>query len=470
MLYSLVLSVGVALAATALGGAVASARGGGPGMSGRLSAPLVLCWVLPPVAIGYGLTPLAARLARHESLLLLIYSIVVTCRLAALAGLAFICLPPPVPPEGQQSFRLALRGEGPLPRFIRTAVFAFRGGGMRVASVFLLVFILAFGEFDLASMMNVRRWTVAAFDVSSQGAPAVEVLRVYLWPCLVQLGVVVVFLAISACFLSRKRGESLSLDEPGNLGGRSGKLAGILSVVSAWGIFLVVAGYPLAVIAGGAAKGMSSVLQSPWMLKESAASFVFAAAASACAWFAAVVAAKLPMPTRAALAFPGLLGALPLGMSVMALFQTSPLASFRDTPIPLLTALACLLTPYAMAVVFLSESFADGESLHSAELAERLDGGSRLLLRWMLKWRGMAVMMALVFVIAYFELTVSAILAPLATPTLSVRLFNLAHYGENERLSATLLLASLPPLAVIALVAVPWRWGKRRKTMRGKDR
>jgi hypothetical protein len=213
-----------------------------------------------------------------------LYLIIVTCRLAALAGLAFLFLPKAVAPEALHAFNMASMDDGrgglaSLPRRIRFLIIS--GGGTRVASVFFLVFLVAFGDFELASMLNVQRWTTAAFDACSQGRSAAEVAETYAVPWLAQLLVATAFLA----FLPRGGGESLfTLDESGNVGKGPSRNLHRASLLAAWLIPAVAAGFPVFVICRGALKGLPGVLRSPWMLSETCSSFLFAAAAVTSAW------------------------------------------------------------------------------------------------------------------------------------------------------------------------------------------
>ena len=50
--------------------------------------------------------------------------------------------------------------------------------------------------------------------------------------------------------------------------------------------------------------------------------------------------------------------------------------------------------------------------------------------------------------------TVSSILAPTSMPTASVRLYNLAHYGQSEVLSAMVFAAALAPVVVLAVLSL----------------
>jgi len=466
---SLVSSLFVAVLGCALGAFVARPTRFGSVSRFRRAFPLLLCWSFPSVAIGYGFSPLTFKWVQNPLALEVLYHIVVICRLGALAGLAFIYLPETVSPESRRVFAVSSECAGfPWSLSRKSRFFVLGGVGVRVSVVFLLVFLGAFGEFELASMLNVHRWTTLAFDACAQGCSGVEIAGSYLVPCLIQSAVVAVVLCMLSVLVgsvARDGGRLLCLDEAGNVGGGAGNFRRALSAVSAWVCLILVVGLPGAVISRGALKGFFGVLSSPWMFSEVAASILFAVSGVACAWGVAVVATRVRSWKGKLLlllcAFPGLLGALPLSLLALSIFQTPLLVSLRDTPIPLVAVYAFLFLPYALAAVFLSDAFADGESIHSARLAGDLDGRVRRWLFWDLKIQSFALMMGLVFAFAYFELTASAILSPSAMPTIATRLFNLAHYGESERLSATILLVSLPPAALIAVLAAP-RFFRRR--------
>ena len=76
-------------------------------------------------------------------------------------------------------------------------------------------------------------------------------------------------------------------------------------------------------------------------------------------------------------------------------------------------------------------------------------GVRRLLWDLALSRRMAAV--GLVFLLAYFELTASALLAPIRFAPVFVRLHNLSHYGQTPILSLMLLAATLAPAALLAL-------------------
>ena len=73
-------------------------------------------------------------------------------------------------------------------------------------------------------------------------------------------------------------------------------------------------------------------------------SIVFAVGAVLCS---GVLALALPVPWLCVLSVPGLFGGLALGLFLLALFQTSWLASLYDTPLVLLLASTLLLLPPA---------------------------------------------------------------------------------------------------------------------------
>ena len=60
----------------------------------------------------------------------------------------------------------------------------------------------------------------------------------------------------------------------------------------------------------------------------------------------------------------------------------------------------------------------------------------------------------MLFIASYFDITLSSVLAPPRMPTIFTRLYNLLHYGQNMKLSATILLSILIPVIILAVSVV----------------
>jgi hypothetical protein len=140
---------------------------------------------------------------------------------------------------------------------------------------------------------------------------------------------------------------------------------------------------------------------------------------------------------------------------ILALFQTPPLRSVYDTPLPLLLALAILLLPLALLLGALRSS--PTPALH---IARQL--GSRRLL-WVMETRPQAAALGLLFCCAWFDFTASSILAPVGLTPVFARLHNLAHYGQTAVLSAMLLAAFAVPVLALMLVGATSRVIVRRQ-------
>jgi hypothetical protein len=109
------------------------------------------------------------------------------------------------------------------------------------------------------------------------------------------------------------------------------------------------------------------------------------------------------------------------------------------------------------------------ERLHLADLLGGSPVGavrrSAAALRYALRGRPRVMLAVLLFTLAYFELSASAILAPVAMTPMIVRLYNMMHYGQSAALSALVALFVAVPVitAVLALEARPlWARSIRR--------
>jgi ABC-type Fe3+ transport system permease subunit len=66
--------------------------------------------------------------------------------------------------------------------------------------------------------------------------------------------------------------------------------------------------------------------------------------------------------------------------------------------------------------------------------------------------------MVLLFVWAYWDLTASSILAPIGMTPVTVRLYNLMHYGQIAALSAMTCAAFAAPIFIFLLALGTRRW------------
>jgi len=95
-------------------------------------------------------------------------------------------------------------------------------------------------------------------------------------------------------------------------------------------------------------------------------------------------------------------------------------------------------------------------SLHLVRLMNKSPAARDLV--WRLSTNGKFWAMVLLFVWAYWDLTASAILAPIGMTPVTVRLYNLMHYGQIAALSAMTCAAFAAPILVFLLALGTRRW------------
>lgn len=374
-----------------------------------LLAPLLT----PSLLISYAAAPIAQHFT--GAALVAFYSALLTLKLASLAALARDFFPSPLSAEAAHCAHL-------LPRSaIERAWFTVRAAGPVPWATLSILFLIAFTDFELASLLAVKSWTVMLFDAHIGGLAVAESLRRVAWPVALELAILL------PTFLWLRRAHVAPAHAAG-----SARLAPLAALAA------LIAALPLARIVWLAVSGFTSLRTHSIFAADLLVSLGFAAGASLGAWLAV-----RRLPSWCAL--PGLLGALVLSLIILAGIQLPPLRWLRDTPIPLLAVEALLLAPIALLLRILLRSQEPREALHLARMA-----GSRRLL-WDLALAPRAAAVALLFTLAYFELTAASILAPLGMTPAFARLHNLAHYGQTAVLSAMLLAAVFAPATLLAL-------------------
>ena len=422
----------VAVLASALAGGLAAWLGARRGRENGWAWALLLAPLFtPPLLISYAYAQVALAAAPWGRELL--YLTVLTLKLTPVAVLVAVLLPSPLSAAALHLYRQQARpNTGQLLRFKLRA----SGEGLRLGAV--LVFLVAFADFELASLWSLRSWTVTIFDAQVGGLALGDTLRLAALPLAVQIGGLVL--------LARQRPSSV-------------KAAPVPRAERAWwpwvwlgAIAFFVTLLPVALLSGQAAAGLRALAEHFVLGREIGVSVLFAAAAAICAQALATITA--PRLTRA-LAAPGLLGALVLALLVLALFQTPLLCWAYDTPLPLVLALTALLLPLALLLRALWSR--RSPALHLA----RQSGHPQL--RWHLQTRPRALALGLLFGWAYFEFTAASILAPVGFTPVFARLHNLAHYGQTAALSAMLLAACAAPVLAVLLAGASMRWLPGRK-------
>jgi ABC-type Fe3+ transport system permease subunit len=442
-----------------------------PGRSSRLWRAVAWGAILAPflapgLLVGYSYSNFSLSLVRHPGWNEALYCLLIALRLAPVAAVALIFAPSAVSHEALYCRRLAAgrRGGGGL----REAVSFGIHGPLRVLTIaWAATFLLAFGEFELASLMGVRAWTVRLFDAHAGGLALSASLRLVLLPVVVQLLVLAV--ALPVLFAQCGSGKVMARGpQP-----RSA-LPRAAAVLWAAAACIVVVLIPAGIVLRGAAAGLRVAAQRPGLVREVGAGLLFGASAACLAFLAAGpfcgTAGGRGFQMRRAIAaalasLPGLLGALVVALVTVWLFQALA-PGLYDTPIPLIGALALVLLPFAILLRVLLTVLEPGESVYAAELLGAAAEGPvrrrRHYLLWQLRLEPRFWALFLLFCWGYLDLTASAILAPPGTTPVTVRLYNLMHYGRTEVLSAMLCIAVCVPVLIVVLAGGAGRLLNRR--------
>jgi len=406
----------------------------------------VFAWLLllapfftPPLLVSYGLARFSMALIvstwGHETL----YIGVLALKLIPVAVLLRTLLPSPLSAESRHVYRILAPAAGwPRVRFHLRAA----GHGPWIAGG--LVFLLAFADFELASLWAVKTWTMVIFDAQVGGYALGATLHLALWPLGVQL---VILTALGLRKNGRDAAPSASSVDASDQGRRRRGVP-----IASWCYLAISATFvcavPLAIVTSQAIAGLPSLFENFVLGSELGTSVGLAVIAAAAATLIATC-ARQSSALALLLVTPGLLGALIVSLLLLAFFQLPVLHAFYDTPLPLGLALTVLLLPLALLLAALW--LRPDPALHIA----RQIGSRRLI--WDLETRPRAIAAGILFCWAYFDFTASSILAPTGFTPVFVRLHNLAHYGQTAALSAMMLAAFATPILVLLLTGTAWR-------------
>ncbi len=494
-----------------------------PGQRTLLWTLLLTAFFTPALLTGYAYSKWSLALIRYPLWNEALYAALLTFRLIPVGGIILqFCPPPPLSPEGLHCARLAAERSGGPVRLRFLLPFAMRGEMRNALPVFCVVWLLAFQEFETASLMGTASWTVWLFDAQAGGIILGESLDRALLPMACQLLVIGLFAVFA---LQSRRLPSARRREPGRVSP--------LRDAAAWGVAVAAAAVatfiPLMLLGRDAVQGISGMLRSREMVREigiaGAFGLVSGLAAAALAYGvrrgmdrvrgaratvgddglqvdrgAKTEMAPQPRPlspheaawggtlgsgergeangTRSlrnagpgwimacvglAAMLPGLLGSLVVSLVVLRAFQWPVLNTLYDTPLPAVVALVWYLLPRAVLLQLLFGALSRQSNAHAAALlAHSASVHQRRAggeLVWRLRWRYQFLAAGILCVWGYLELTPVAILAPPGMTSAPVRLYNLMHYGRSYVVAAmTLVAMAVPPAVLVAAGGVRRVW------------
>lgn len=471
--WGLVRGAGIGIAALLLAVPVRAA------LSVRLKGVRHLTWLLllvpyltPVLLVGYAYYSFSLSLVHYPFWNQALYTLLLVMKLTPVAALVLYFYPPSLSPEALHCHRLLFHnsrqqtvGSKQGTRLLSTVyclLFRLRASGRVLSVAFALVFLFALGEFEMASLMGIRTWTVKLFDAQAGGLFLRKSLWLALLPIVFEAGLLGAVLAI--LFRSRRLRPASASRRPAPK--KSACIAGWSCLAAS---VVVVTVIPLLIVLRGTLDGFGVLIENFALGKDIVSSLFFAVPAAGIAyltagWFPGRLLSGKAVGTgfllSVLLSVPGLLGALLLSLVLLWVFQLPGLRAVFDSPVPLIGALTLLILPFAILLRVLLHSLRPGGALH----ATRLLGDSPDSLRqrrsrkliWQMKDRGRFWVAFLLFCWAYFDLTASALLAPAGMTPVPVRLYNLMHYGQSTVLSASVCAAFAVPF-VLLLFALPVR-------------
>lgn len=396
----------------------------------------------PALLVSYTYASLALRLTGTPWLLTLFYSVLIALKLIPLGVIARRMLPPPISSEARFCETLI-----PNRSLASRLVFQFHALSPIPWMTGGLAFLLAFTDFELASLLSIKTWTVQLFDFHAGGLAISESVRRVVLPVAIEAAVI-----LGLALLARRAAPGGTSPVRPAAGSRWALpvMGAVAVVTSAW---------PIVKVASQSIPGWSVIGVREAAGEEVLMSLATAMVATVAIWLALAILRR--RATRFVMVLPGLLGALVLSLVILAVLNApSPnflanaaanedwaktLSAIVESPLPLVFTETLLLAPVAVLLWFMLGTRHPGEKLHLARMA-----GSRRLI-WELAIEPRAAALGLLFLLSYFEFTAASILAPVHVTPICVRLHNLAHYGQTAALSAMLFTAMLAPVIVLAV-------------------
>ncbi|QDT50111.1 hypothetical protein Pan258_41670 [Symmachiella dynata] len=415
----------------------------------------------PDMLVGYGYYNFSLSLIHHPVWNELFYAVLVFFKVLPAGTVIALFTPrPPISLQALYCRRLSLPPHSPLSTRAWTLAGYYLRGPSRVAlPALVLMFLLAFQEFELVSLVNATSWTVWLFDQQAQGLPLPAALRYDLLPTGIQAALIAAMIPL--VLMSRK-----TAGQRDSGGGTSTAIAGV-----AWGVAIIGCVLlwliPMAILCRGLGSGLVVLWRNPRLFYEIGIGLgmMLAAALPTYALAAALLSAttkqrgqRWRLPLAVLVGLPGLFGGLTLGLAMLALFQTPALGGWYDTPLPWWSALVLWLMPRAMLLQILLASARRGEPVHLAALLIR-DGspqqrGRARQLIWRLRYQGHYWAIVLLCWWAYLDPTLSSLLRPSGLDPAPMRIYNFMHYGQAGGLSAMLAVTVLAPLLLVGCLSL----------------
>ena len=297
-------------------------------------------------------------------------------------------------------------------------------------AVFFLVSLFAFHDYEIASLMRIKHWTVVLFNAHAGGLVMNlnGSFRMILLPLITSMA-----LTISSFYFLKKCNGTKSYT--------SRKNHASLFIVAFSLICLLI--IPLITISSNSLNGFKDILSGNWMQAEIVNSLALTSVTTICCLMISFGVLQFKK-TLLLSTFPGLFGSLILGLLFISLFNLPGLNSVKQTVIPLCLALITYGLPFSILICIALKNFIPAQRTAITLLNKK----SQRIIKWDTIHLSSILATLPLFCFLWFDLTLSSMLAPASVTTLFPRLYNLMHYSENEKLSATVILTTLIPFVI----------------------
>ncbi|MCH9654240.1 MAG: hypothetical protein K0U89_10265 [Planctomycetes bacterium] len=433
-------------------------------------------FLVPELIVGYAWSLISLKLVHYPLLIELIYSSLVLLKVVPVGIVCFYFSSPFISTEADYIRKSVNSNSTQLSDLKTHWSFFLWKHVLPSLPVGALLFLLAFQEFEMASLIYRDSWMVWIFDAQAGGVPISETVSFLTGPLLIELVVIVGVLY----FLSRIRLQP-RLDQLSNV-----KKTSFSSTLQSWGYvlaaFLVIVVIPFSLTGWGGVISLGSLFQNQLQLTETLREctwgLVYGVTSAIAAWGMAAFFFSRNQPRQLKIlgflfCLPGLCGSLTLSIVMANLFLTESGHWLYDTPLAFFIALVLFLFPRAVFLKLIILASQENDSLFLTRLLSRSKNHTQSQsgghLHWSVNGKMQYWAVVLLAFWAYWDVTISSILAPNNTMTSSIRLYGLMHYGQNSVLSAMTFLSFCIPV-LISLLFFPivrklWMTVSDRSTM-----
>ena len=379
---------------------------------------------VPPLLPAYAYSAFSINFQTQPILNEILYCSIMIFRAIPISLLLFILIPSSLSQSSR--FCNALLPEKTSSHFTRNS---------REITIACLTTLFIFHDYEIASLLRIHHWTVVLFNAHAGGLVMnlTGSLKMVILPALSSLSLVALsYYCIRNC---QAKKEIVSKRKPAAI---------IITICSLVLIFII----PLLIVFSNSLNGLKDVFNNGWMQKEFINSLSLSIIATICCLAFSSVLIQAQKKYILISLIPGLLGSLILGLFFIYLFNLPLLNLTKQSILPLTLALVAYGIPLAIVI---SIAIKSSYSLKTPSIS-LLKETKRKSVQWISFYQPALLITLPLFCYLWFDLTISSMLAPASVTTLFPRLYNLMHYSENQKLSATVLLTSFIPFIVYLLI------------------